>query len=141
MLGFTDGPGQWAFDRGALAGQPGLIGVVISASSNPPHPLSGDALASAVHLQLARSMPGLPAARWSKVITEKFATFACTPGLVRPATRTRAAGVFLAGDHVASDYPATLEGAVRSGQNAARCVADYLGEYLTERPADRCRQC
>jgi hydroxysqualene dehydroxylase len=125
MLGFADGPGQWAFDRGQLTGQPGLIGVVISASA-AQRALDGESLAGEVERQLAQRLPGLPRPLWSKVITEKLATFACVPGLLRPPTHTAAAGVFLAGDHVASDYPATLEGAVRSGQQAARAVTAYL---------------
>jgi len=117
-------PGQWVFDRGALTGQRGLLGVVLSTAV--PAGLEGRTLADAVHGQLVQLIPGLPAPLWSKVITEKFATFACTPGLQRPGTVTAVAGVFIAGDHVASDYPATLESAVRSGQAAAAAVVEYL---------------
>jgi uncharacterized protein with NAD-binding domain and iron-sulfur cluster len=56
------------------------------------------------------------------VITEKRATFACTPGLPRPPNATGLAGLALAGDYTASDYPATLETAVRSGAAAARAI-------------------
>jgi len=125
MLGFEQGPGQWVFDRGALTGQHGLLGVVISASA-AQRGSDHEALAAAVHAQLQQLLPALPPALWHKVITEKLATFACTPGLARPPTATGAPGVFLAGDHVASDYPATLEGAVRSGQLAASAVTGYL---------------
>lgn len=125
MTGFADGPGQWVFDRGALAGQPGLLGVVISASTAQRAPGS-DALAHAVHRQLCDLVPGLPLPEWTKVITEKQATFACTPGLARPGTLTEVPGIVLAGDHVASDYPATLEGAVRSGQLAAAALLARL---------------
>jgi monoamine oxidase len=55
-----------------------------------------------------------------QTITEKRATFACVPNLQRPPTRTALPGLCLAGDYVAGDYPATLEGAVRSGVAAAR---------------------
>jgi hypothetical protein len=54
------------------------------------------------------------------VITEKRATFACTPGAFRPGVGTALPGLFIAGDYIASDYPATLESAVRSGIAAAR---------------------
>ena len=50
------------------------------------------------------------------------ATFACTPGLARPAAFI-AKGLHAAGDYVAGPYPATLEGAVRSGMAAAAAVA------------------
>jgi squalene-associated FAD-dependent desaturase len=125
MTGFVEGPGQWVFDRGALTGQAGLLGVVISASTAQRAP-GHAALADAVHRQLVDLVPALPAPEWSKVITEKQATFACTPGLERPGMLTAASGVVLAGDHVASDYPATLEGAVRSGQQAADALIDRL---------------
>jgi len=42
------------------------------------------------------------------------------PNLQRPASATGLPGLWLAGDYVASDYPATLEAAVRSGVAAAR---------------------
>nr|MBP7665902.1 FAD-dependent oxidoreductase [Burkholderiaceae bacterium] len=49
---------------------------------------------------------------------ERRATFACTPALVRPPMQI-APGLLAAGDHVQGPYPATLEGAVRSGIAAA----------------------
>jgi predicted NAD/FAD-dependent oxidoreductase len=49
---------------------------------------------------------------------EKRATFACTPGLRRPPTHI-APGLMACGDYVTGPYPATLEGAVRSGLAAA----------------------
>jgi hypothetical protein len=57
------------------------------------------------------------------VITEKRATFACTPGLQRPGNDIGLPGLAIAGDYTASDYPATLESAIRSGVGAARTVA------------------
>jgi hypothetical protein len=52
-------------------------------------------------------------------VIEKQATFACTPGLLRPA-QVIAPGLLAAGDYVEGPYPATLEGAVRSGWAAGR---------------------
>ncbi len=121
MLGGTAGHAQWLFDRGSLCGQHGLIAAVIS-GEGPHQALDHDTLASAIHGEIARLQPGLPAPRNSWVIEEKRATFACTPGLQRPPTATALAGLWLAGDYVAGDYPATIEGAVRSGVVAARAV-------------------
>jgi prepilin-type N-terminal cleavage/methylation domain-containing protein len=47
-------------------------------------------------------------------VVERRATFSCTPGLVRPPAHI-APGLWACGDHVRGPYPATLEGAVRSG--------------------------
>jgi predicted NAD/FAD-dependent oxidoreductase len=52
-----------------------------------------------------------------QTVVEKRATFACTPGLQRPAPAI-APGLLACGDYVAGPYPATLEGAVRSGAAA-----------------------
>ena len=114
--------GQFAFDRGQLdASQAGLLAVVVSAAGAAAA-LDQDALSMLIARQLAAAfaLPALAAPLWSRVITEKRATFACTPGLVRPANSTALPGLFLAGDYTAGDYPATLETAVRSGTAAAR---------------------
>jgi uncharacterized protein with NAD-binding domain and iron-sulfur cluster len=79
-------------------------------------------LARAIHADVAHIVPGLPEPRWHRVIAEKRATFACTPAVSRPPTFTPLAGLLLAGDHVAGDYPGTIEGAVRSGVAAARAL-------------------
>jgi uncharacterized protein with NAD-binding domain and iron-sulfur cluster len=75
-----------------------------------------------IHEEIARIVPGLPAPLAVQTITEKRATFACVPDLKRPPTRTEIPGLWLAGDYLASDYPATLEAAVRSGVAAARGI-------------------
>lgn len=126
MIGLSGGYGQWAFDRAALGGPEGLVGVVISASG-PHQEISKEALEIALVSELQGALGRLPPLKWSKTITEKRATFACTPGVVRPTTSTPEAGVWLAGDYVASPYPATLEAAVRSGISAARGVLKRCG--------------
>ena len=112
---------QWLFDRGQLCGQDGLIGVVISASG-AHQGLAHDDLARAVHAELAGHFPGLGEPQWHQVIAEKRATLSCTPGLLRPENATALARLYLAGDYTASDYPATIESAVRSGVRAASLV-------------------
>ena len=121
MLGLTDSHAHWIFDRAQLDGNDGLIAAVTSARGKHSG-LSKEALASAIDAELRAHCPHLPALLSSQVITEKRATFACTPDLQRPAAQTALPGLLLAGDYVASDYPATIEGAVRSGLQAATLV-------------------
>lgn len=126
MLGFQGGIVQWVFDRGQLGGPGGLLAVVVSASG-AHQGLDRDALADALEAEL-RAAPiaalrTLPRRVWAQLITEKRATFACTPGLIRPPMRTPVPGLLLAGDYVASDYPGTLEGSVKSGAAAGNSVA------------------
>ncbi len=116
--------GQFVFDRGCLDPQhAGLLAVVVSASTQAAG-LGHAALADAIARQLADvlRLPGLSTPSWTRVITEKRATFSCTPSLPRPANTTTIKGLALAGDYTASDYPATLESATRSGILAARSL-------------------
>lgn len=118
MIGLSRSPAQWLFDREAICGQRGLIGAVISASEDHVGEAQDD-LARKVVADIAAAFGPLPKLLWHRVIAEKRATFSCTPGLSRPAARTPCPGFVLAGDHVAGDYPATIEAAVRSGVAAA----------------------
>ncbi|WP_374361517.1 hydroxysqualene dehydroxylase HpnE [Pseudoduganella danionis] len=116
--------GQFVFDRGQLdAEQQGLLAVVISAAADAAA-LPQETLARAIAAQLASSlqMPQLQQPGWFKVITEKRATYASSPGLQRPPNASGLPGLLLAGDYTAGPYPATLEGAVRSGLAAARAI-------------------
>lgn len=113
MLGFGGVP-QWVFDRGRLGGPKGLLAAVISASG-PHEELSREALVSRIEAELGAGLGALPDRLWSQVITEKRATFSCSPGLKRPQGTTPVSGLLLAGDYIASEYPGTLEAAVRSG--------------------------
>lgn len=64
-----------------------------------------------------------PLPKW-QVVKEKRATFAATPdqNAKRPPAHTRWRNLFLAGDWTQTGLPATIEGALRSGENAARLV-------------------
>lgn len=121
MLGVDAGLAQWLFDRGTLCGQDGLIAAVISARGRHLD-LPTTELERRIHREIAGLVPDLPAPLKVQTITEKRATFACVPNLQRPSARTEMPGLWLAGDYVAGDYPATLEGAVRSGVAAARQI-------------------
>jgi hydroxysqualene dehydroxylase len=124
MLGLTGGLIHWAFDRQALCGQSGLVGAVISAEGEH-QALTQEELGARVHQELARHVAGLPDPVWTRVIAEKRATFACTPGVDRPSEVTPLTGFYLAGDYTQSAYPATLESAVRSGIACARHILHH----------------
>lgn len=107
----ADAPAQFVFDRGQLGGATGLLAFVVSASHG-----SREEVQAAVLAQAAQELAPLHLGKLEPVqtIIEKHATFACTPNLQRPAQKI-VTGLFAAGDYVEGVYPATLEGAVRSG--------------------------
>jgi squalene-associated FAD-dependent desaturase len=119
MLALRSAPAQFVFDRGQLGGPPGLLAFVVSASR------AERAQTEAQVLQQAEQELHLPGLQCVQTVVERRATFACTPGLVRPAARI-APGLWACGDYVAGPYPATLEGAVRSGQAAAAGLQDAI---------------
>ena len=107
--------------------------VVISASYDL---LALDKLAirDAVLADLAEIWPSSRAAkllRWW-VVTEHGATFAVRPGVeaIRPPQRTPVDGLFLAGDWTDTGWPATMEGAVRSGYLAAQGIMSVLDQPI-----------
>jgi hydroxysqualene dehydroxylase len=117
--------GQFVFDNGQLnSNHGGLFAVVISAST-AANELGHEALARAVATQLALEFkrPELAQPMSAQVISERRATFACTPLLARPSNATNVKNLVIAGDYTASDYPATLETAVRSGIKAAHLIS------------------
>ena len=107
-------PAQFVFDRGQLGGPCGLLAFVVSASNADRQQIEAQVLAQAKS-QLGMNMVAV------QTIVEKRATFACTPGLVRPATRI-APGLYACGDYCDGPYPATLEGAVKSGLAAVEAL-------------------
>ncbi|MEB0031751.1 hydroxysqualene dehydroxylase HpnE [Undibacterium sp. RTI2.1] len=114
--------GQFVFDRGQLhPSQAGLLAVVVSASEQAIA-LGNSALATAIAQQLAQvfQLPQLANPLWHQIISEKRATFSCTPALDRPDNNLGLSNCFIAGDYTKGDYPATLEAAVRSGVAAAK---------------------
>jgi zeta-carotene desaturase len=81
--------------------------------------------------ELREFFPGARAANLVKstVIKEVHATYSPRPGIEshRPSPETVWPRIFLAGDWTATGWPATMEGAVRSGYAAAQCVARVAG--------------
>ncbi len=114
ILGVIGGLTQWLFvyrDR---------LSVTISAAGDLID-WSREALADSIWREVAE-LTGLGATLPSwRIVKEKRATFAATPAqdARRPPSRTRWSNVFLAGDWVQTGLPATIEGAVRSGCEAA----------------------
>jgi squalene-associated FAD-dependent desaturase len=109
----ADQPAQFVFDRGQLGGPTGLLAFVVSASENERARIEQQVL-----LQ-AQAQLGLAGLQPVQTVVEKRATFACTPGLLRPGLAL-APGLWACGDYTEGPYPATLEGAVLSGGAAAR---------------------
>jgi len=76
--------------------------------------------------ELAEFFPAVKEAKLLKatVIKEIFATYSIAPGLnqFRPEAETQWPGIFLAGDWTATGWPATMEGAIRSGYLAAEAM-------------------
>ena len=121
-------PAQFVFDLGRLGRETGLLGFVISGASawvaRGVEPTEAATLAQAGE-QLAHHL-GAPL-EVVRTVVEKRATFACTPELARP-PMTVAPGMFACGDYVEGPFPATLEGAVRSGIAAAAAATRRSGE-------------
>ncbi len=119
--GLIGGLSHWLFVRG------GVASVTVSA---------GEAIVDEAAEKIAvRMWPeaarALDLGAWPlppyRVVKEKRATFAQTPSETarRPAAATKWKNLFLAGDWTATGLPATMEGAVRSGETAARLALKY----------------
>ena len=118
MLALESGPGmpaQFVFDRGQLGDRPGLLAFVVRASHGERDQLEEEVQAQAI------AQLGLGITQVVQTVIEKRATFACTPGLQRPPMRI-ADGILACGDYIDGPYPATLEGAVISGIQAAEAL-------------------
>jgi squalene-associated FAD-dependent desaturase len=118
LFALDNGPAQFVFDRGQSHGQAGLLAFVASTATNLPENWLDQAEAQLQ--RIAHPGPVL----WRKRIVEKQATYACVPGMRRPAVRTAHPRIFLAGDYTASPYPATLESATLSGVQSARALLE-----------------
>jgi hypothetical protein len=98
----------------------GVLALVISTGGIHEEPTL-DALCDAAARQMS-DIYELPSPRAARAIIERRATLACIPDLERPAQATALRRLALAGDWTKSDYPCTLETAVRSGVVAAQWV-------------------
>ena len=117
---------QWMFNKG----EGRYVQLVVSASRSLLEMPRNDVISLALR-ELAEFFPAVREAKLEKahVVKEVRATFSACPGLeeARPAARTIMPNVFLAGDWTRSGWPATMEGAVRSGYLAAEAVTEADG--------------
>lgn len=122
MLGLINGMSEWVFTF------PGRIAVTISDADEwfetPREQLARDIWREVAGV--TKLPPDLPP--W-QIVRERRATFAATPeeNARRPGAATQWHNLYLAGDWTDTGLPATLEGAVRSGNRAADLVASRLG--------------
>ncbi|MDK0523421.1 hydroxysqualene dehydroxylase HpnE [Streptomyces sp. ML-6] len=126
-------PVQWVFDRTDASGLTGP-GQYLALSQSAAHEEIDLPVAELRRRYLPELERLLPAARGAGVqdffvTRERTATFAPAPGVgrLRPGAPTRAPGLCLAGAWTATGWPATMEGAVRSGFSAASAALRALG--------------
>jgi uncharacterized protein with NAD-binding domain and iron-sulfur cluster len=123
--------GQWVFDRGEVAPGEFYLQVVVSAARDLKG-LGREEIQRRIVEELARIFPPIARAKLlrAKVVTEHTATFSAVPGVDqwRPAQASPVANLAVAGDWTATGWPATMEGAVRSGYLAAEVILQRAGQ-------------
>ncbi len=130
---------QWVFTKSRIrrwkAERGTYLELVISASWAELKMSREEILAAALE-ELAMFFPAMKTAKLVKsgVLKEARATFSVTPGLdqYRPPQKTQWRGLYLAGDWTRTEWPSTMEGAVRSGRLAAGAVVGYAGRYMAD---------
>jgi squalene-associated FAD-dependent desaturase len=122
--------GQWLFNRGETAPGEHYIQVVVSAA-RALGGLGHEEVRRRIANELEQLFPRAAAARLirARVVTEQQATFSAVPGVDRwrPPQASPVPGLFVAGDWTRTGWPATMEGAVRSGYLAAEALLERCG--------------
>jgi squalene-associated FAD-dependent desaturase len=117
--------GQWLFARGETAPGEHYFQVVVSAS-RAFRGLGHDEVQRRIIAELTKVFPAARSARLlrSRAVTEHAATFSVVPGVDRwrPVQGSPIQNLLVAGDWTATGWPATMEGAVRSGYLAAETL-------------------
>jgi len=132
-----DSPVHWVFNKGAddtvKGGATHLHAVISAAHDLVDQP--ADALAAMAEAELRERFPSLADGEvvHRRVIKEKRATFSVQPGVdrLRPGATGAIANLLVAGDWADTGWPATMEGAVRSGYAAARGALGVLDAEST----------
>jgi len=119
FVGVINGLTEWIFIK------PGIISVTVSAA-NAVIDQDSDQLAAQIWPEICRALgfnAATPIPKY-RVVKEKRATFAATPAMakLRAGVAAGPQNLALAGDWTATGLPATIEGAIRSGQRAAQYV-------------------
>jgi predicted NAD/FAD-dependent oxidoreductase len=125
--------GQWVFDRGEVAPGEFYLQVVVSAARDL-RGLGRDEVQRRIAEELGRLFPQAARAQLlrAKVVTEHTATFSAVPGVDRwrVPQASPVANLAVAGDWTATGWPATMEGAVRSGYRAAEVILERTGRAV-----------
>jgi squalene-associated FAD-dependent desaturase len=131
LAAVVDSPIQFIFDRTASSGL--RTGQCLSISLSAADDYIAQSSAQLVGMFFAALQTLLPIARTARLVDgvvtrERAATFRGTPGTaaLRPASRTSVPGLFLAGAWCDTGWPATMEGAVQSGNSAARAILETV---------------
>jgi squalene-associated FAD-dependent desaturase len=129
LAAVVSSPIQFFFDRTASSGL--RSGQCLSISLSAADDYIAQSSSQLVGTFFAALQALLPVARTARLIDgvvtrERAATFRATPGTAarRPRSRTSRPGLFLAGAWCDTGWPATMEGAVLSGESAAHAIAE-----------------
>jgi squalene-associated FAD-dependent desaturase len=119
-------PAHWLFDRGRITGHKPETGQYLTVVSSGAPELAATRGRDLVELMRAAIVERLGPAdlMWSRVSREPEATFAGRPGTtaLRPPPQTGNPNVVRAGAWTGTGWPATMEGAIRSGRAAVRAL-------------------
>jgi monoamine oxidase len=136
MAAVVDSPIQFIFDRTASSGV--RRGQCLSISLSAADDYIAQSSTQLVGTFFAALQTLLPIARTARLVDgvvtrERAATFRATPGTaaLRPGSRTSIPGLFLAGAWCDTGWPATMEGAVQSGNTAAHALLSEQGHAVT----------